>query len=251
MRAYLRCMIVLLLMVAMPVSLSLAEEKSLTVDLAEDSVDITLGFDGANLVLFGHKEKAGQVAVIVRGPKKDVTVRKKGTTGGIWMNKDSVTFEEVPQFYDFALSHAEENILDDLGRKNSGIGLDSLKTLPKEKLSGEALKGFQNALIRNKQAELLFPQEPKNIIFLSDNFFRTEFYVPSNVPKGEYQIETFLIGGKNIIDRHVTKVQVAQVGFNSNVYRFAHSYPLAYAMVIVFIAVVAGWLSNAVRRNNN
>jgi len=227
-----------------------AGEAFLSVDLAEDRVDISTAFDGAYLSLFGVKEKDGQVTVVVRGPKKDMVVREKKRTGGVWMNRQSVQYKDVPQFYDFALSDAEDSILDAETRKAAGIGFEALKFSTDEKLSEQDHKNFQQALVRNKQEEGLFPFEAKDIVFLSDTFFKTRFYVPANVPVGEFVIETFLIDDGAILDRHSTQVKIAQVGFSSGVYRFAHSYSFAYAIFIIMIAVVAGWLSNAVRQNN-
>lgn len=234
-------------------SCSIARSQSdvLTVDLAQDRVDITTGFDGAYLSLFGVKERDGQVAIVIRGPKRDVLVRKKNRVSGVWLNSQSLEFKDVPQFYDFAISDAEENILNEDIRKEKGIGFAALNfTAQKNDLKPKPLKEFQSALRRNKQVEGLFPVVAKDVIFLSDTFFKTEFYVPPNVPTGEYVIETFLINGGNIIDKRETKVMVAQVGFSSGVYRFANLYSLGYALIIVLIAVVAGWLSNAVRQKN-
>ena len=228
-----------------------AQDNMLTVDLAQDYVDITTGFDGAQLSLFGVKKQGGQVAVVIKGPSKDALVRKKQSVGGIWMNSASIRFEDVPQFYDFALSDAEENILSEAARKEAGIGFAYLKYDPEdEKTKAEEKEVFQRALVRNRQTDGLFPLEARKIIFLSDTFFKTEFYVPPNVPTGQYVIETFLIEGQKIVDRRTTNVKVAQVGFSSVIYRFANEYSMAYALGIVLIAVLAGWLSNAVRRHN-
>ena len=228
-----------------------AQDSVLTVDLADDSIGITTGFDGSHLSLFGEKNKGGQVAVVIRGPKKDVLVRKKHRVIGAWMNRESLRFEDVPEYYDFALSDDEDSILDAQARKEAGIGFEALKFMPeKDDVPAEKVKEFQQAFVRNMQAQRLFPVAAKDIVFLSDTFFKTQFYVPSNVPTGQYVIETFLIDDGKVLDKKTTQVKVAQVGFSSGVYRFANSYSFAYAMLIVLLAVVAGWLSNVVRQNN-
>jgi len=231
---------------------ALASSDILTVDLAETSVDISTGFDGASLSLFGVKNKDGHVVVVIKGPTEDFIVRKKKPGLGVWMNRQSLLYKDVPQFYDFALSDDEENILTADMRKELGIGFDALKfTADENNLKPNDLKAFQQALLRNKQADGLFPVVAKRIVFLSDTFFKTEFYVPSNVPTGQYVIETFLIYDGRVLEKSETNLKVAQVGFSSGVYQFANSHALLYALFIVFIAVVAGWLSNAVRKNNN
>ena len=227
------------------------EDLPLTVDVAEERVDITTGFNGASLTVFGEASKKGKIAIVLRGPDEDVVVRKKKRVLGTWMNRHSVHYEDVPLFYDFALSDAEKNFLDRAGRKKEGIGFAALKFEPKgDKLDAETNKAFQQALIRNKRDIDLFPDGSKRVHFLSDSFFRTQFYLPANVSPGIYIIETFLIDDGAVMAKAVNYVNVEHVGFSATVYRFAQSFSLAYAMVIVLIAVVAGWLSNAVRRND-
>jgi len=229
----------------------LAQRKPIVVDLSEDQVEISTGFSGAFLSLYGVKTQKGQVAIVLRGPNKDVLVRQKNRFLGMWLNRHTHLYENVPRFYDYALSDAEENILTPELRKREGIGFAALAFPYEDEGESEAhKKAFDAALIRRKQADRLFPREPKDIIFLSDTFFKTEFYVPANVPTGQYVIETFLVDGEKIIDKRTVNVNVGQVGFSSSVYQFAHSYSFLYAVMIILIAVVAGWLSNAVRRTN-
>ncbi|NCT41134.1 MAG: transmembrane family protein [Alphaproteobacteria bacterium] len=231
---------------------AVAQDKALTVNLAQDSVDISTGFNGAKLSLFGVKEKRGHVAVVIKGPLKNVLVRQKNSVFGVWMNNVSIAFDDVPQFYDYALSDKEENILDEDALKSNGIGLSSLKFKAEENsLKPDEIDAFASALVRNKQVAGLFPMEARDIVFLSDTFFKAEFYVPPNVPTGDYVIETFLINDGDVLDKNETRVRVAQVGLSSSVYQFAHSYSLAYGLFIVFIAVIAGWLSNVVRQRTS
>lgn len=223
--------------------------NDLTVDLAQDFVDITTGFNGAHLILYGVKGAGQDVAVVVRGPKGDVLVRQKQKIAGAWLNRDSLKFEEIPQFYDYALSADQKEMLDDKILQEIGVGFEALKFKPvDDKVSDENKKIFQEALLRNKQSIDLFPTHAKDVVFLSSTFFKTQLYVPPNVPTGNYSIETFLIGNGKIVDKNVTSVRVAQVGFSAGIYQFAHEHALAYAVCIVVIAAFAGWLSNAVRR---
>ncbi len=228
---------------------SCAQDHTLTVDLAEDHVDITTGFDGAYITLFGVKNDDGDVVVVVRGPERNFVVRQKQQIAGAWLNRKSLTFEYVPEFYDFAASADVDTLLPIERRIEEKIGLAALKFEPsRDDVDAAEKKLFQDALVRNKQQEGLFPREAKEITFLSDTFFKTQLYVPSNVPTGHYVIETFLIDKHKIVDKRVTNLKVAQVGFSAGIYQFAHSYSLAYSIVIIVIAALAGWLSNAVRR---
>ena len=51
--------------------------NDLTIDLAEKSVNITTGFTGASLSLFGVKEQTGDIAIVIQGPERRMVVRRK------------------------------------------------------------------------------------------------------------------------------------------------------------------------------
>lgn len=247
-RSFLVSLLVILLGVSVyPAHASFDE---LTVDLAQDHVDITTGFGGANLVLFGTKKlQTGAVAVVVRGPEKDMVVRKKGRVAGVWMNSDSTRFKNVPGYYEYAVS---ENISKYAGSDvllKQGIGLPSL--LPQirpEKITDERFQFFAEALIRNKVVEGVFLAEPKNVELLNDHLFKTELYIPANVPKGEYTIETFVFFKNKVHEKSVTTLEVRQIGLGAGIYNFSRMYGFAYGLICVSIAVLAGWAINAIRK---
>src|ERR1700678_1444234 len=81
-----------------------AEAQTLAADLSSHVIGITTGFVGANLVLFGSTDKPGDIAVIVRGPPTDITVRRKQKILGVWINGSSAVFHDAPSFYAVAAS---------------------------------------------------------------------------------------------------------------------------------------------------
>ena len=246
-RACIFCLLILAF-VAAPASSARALVDMLTVDLAEDHVDITTGFTGADLVLFGMAAPDTHVAVVMRGPKRDVVIRHKERFMGAWMNRESMKFENVPLFYDYAVSVAEETLMEEEKLKEYGIGMQSLLFTPESSADTDpkTLKSFQAALIKNRQKEQLFPLKPKNIDFLNTQLFKIKLHVPANVPTGVYDIQTFLIKDKNVKEVHTTKLTVAQIGFSAGIYKFAHERAFAYAMLCLFLATFAGWFSNRV-----
>lgn len=225
-----------------------AQDRDLTVDLAENRVDISAGFTGADLVLFGVKRGPGSVAVVIRGPEKDMVVRRKENALGMWLNRHSLKFQDVPVYYDYALSAPESKLAEPEMLKKNGIGLNALKFEPDMWRDNPGYsQNFQEALIRNKQASGLFPLKPRQITFLDDNFFRASFYMPSNVPTGRYEVQSFLIRDGAVADVRTTELNVGQIGLEARIHRFAHKQSLAYGLLCVFIAVMAGWLANIIR----
>ena len=53
------------------------------VETAHDHIDITVGFTGSSIELFGDRRDPGtDIAIVVEGPEKDVTIWKKRTCYG-------------------------------------------------------------------------------------------------------------------------------------------------------------------------
>jgi uncharacterized protein (TIGR02186 family) len=226
-----------------------AQDQLLAVDLAEDHVDITTGFNGAHLTLFGVQEEAGDIAIVITGPEEEMVVRRKEKIAGIWMNRKSMTFENVPVFYSYALEKPEKDMAPPERLMENRIGMASLRFMPEErKTKPEELKTFQDALIRNRQAQRAFPQKPEKITFISDKFFRTTFYIPPNVATGRYEVKTYLLKNGRVQDISTTDVKVAQVGASAAINDFSHTWSLAYGMLCVLMAVTIGWFSNSIRR---
>ena len=80
------------------------KRDNVIVDLASDHVDITTGFNGTTLSLFGVRHDAGEVAVVVRGPSRTMSVRRKESVLGAWMNRTFETYKDVPAYYNYAIS---------------------------------------------------------------------------------------------------------------------------------------------------
>ena len=140
--------------------------NNLLVDLAIDHIDITAGFNGSDIILFGSKSMDGDIAVTVRGPERDMVVRKKDQIAGAWLNRRSVLFEGVPVFYAYALSAPAGDLASKEFLAAHGIGISEAKLKPAENYrSADNLGDFRKALIRNRIAKKLFPAAPEKVIF--------------------------------------------------------------------------------------
>lgn len=240
-------MIRVLLFIVILLPFEALARESLVVDLASDHVDITTGFDGANLILYGVRDKQTDIAIVVEGPLKETIVRKKGQVLGAWMNTESITFLNVPGFYDYALSKAEDKFDSDALAQH-GIGLNALFFKPEDAPPQKnVVREFQEAMIRNKQVQKLFPLGPQGIKFLDDRFFRVNIYLPPNVPVGDYTIRTILLQNGKLIEENRVSLKVAQVGLSASIFKFATEQSLYYGLLCVFMALFTGWLINVIR----
>src|SRR4051812_26053220 len=135
-----------------------ASAKDIVADLVVHRIEITSGFSGAELTLFGAVSDKGDAVAVVRGPiipggglvGGAVEVRRKTRTLGIWMTGAHVRFENVPGFYAIAASRPLEEILtfDMLDRYQLGLG--ELKLTATEATAPDIAE-YAGALLRIRQ----------------------------------------------------------------------------------------------------
>ena len=89
----------------------MARGESLVADLTSHLIAITTGFTGASVVLFGATDGPADVVVAVRGPDRQIMVRRKSRVAGIWVNTEELIFANVPSFYAMAASRPLKEII--------------------------------------------------------------------------------------------------------------------------------------------
>lgn len=227
-------------------------ETNIAIELSSNSVNISTGFTGSDVSVFGVKSGTGDVIIILEGPRKDNIVRRKHNILGAWINRSWVTFKNVLSYYDYAVNVTEDNkFMPQKLRREKAVGQEALISMPKYKQDDiKKLEMFQKALIRNKQAEGLYPQKPKDILFMPNGFFRANFHLPANVPRGDYKVRALLVRGGKIVSEISKPLQVQQIGLSANLNKFAQKNGFTYGLFCVCFALLIGWISNVfVRRN--
>ncbi|MBK8907759.1 MAG: TIGR02186 family protein [Rhodospirillales bacterium] len=220
----------------------------LVADLSNHLVSITTGFTGADILLFGATEGEGDVVVVVRGPNATKVVRRKGRVGGIWINTAEVTFTDVPSFYAVASSRPIEQFVSDSVGARHEIGIEQVRLTASDVAPAEDLSEFREGFIRNMQRSDLYTRETAQIAFLGNRLFRTDIYFPDNAPTGIYTVAVYLLRDGEVTSAEITPLVVSKVGFSARIFDFAHRHAMAYGVLAILFAVVAGWIASAVFR---
>jgi len=223
----------------------------LDVDLSKPDVRLDVSFKGSDLLLFGAKDLAGDIIVVVRGPSHDRSVRLKERVAGVWVSTDEVIFADTPSYYALATSRPVEDLLPESVLKAERIGTDRL-ALNAKYTSGAVTHGavpnFTDGLIRNMVKKNLYTGSPGTITLIGKQLFRTDLWFPANVSVGSYAVDTYMITQGKIETKKTTHIQVHKVGIEAQIYNFAHEHALIYGLLAIVIAVVSGWSANAVFR---
>lgn len=243
-----RLALLLVLLVSLP---ALPVAANFVFDLSARLIAITTAFVGTQVLLYGAVPQPGtEIAVIVRGPAGDATVRRKSQLGPIWINTQSLAFMGVPSFYAVAASLplAELAHPDVLARHE--LGAEHLRFTPADTAGqGEReLRAFRDALVRVRQRAGLFSSEPGSVSFLGDTLFRTRVTFPANVPPGIYQVQVLQFTGGEVVGAQTSTLEVAKMGLEADLYELAQHRPAAYGLASIVLALAAGWGANMIFR---
>jgi len=225
-------------------SLSPAGAQDLSIDLSAREVAVTVDFAGADVVLFGAADGAGDVIVEVRGPSRAEAVRRKDRVAGIWLNRETMVFDGVPAFYAIAGSRPLPDILTPAARAEAGIGVEHLGLVAPQGVAPAEAEAFRKALIRNNQAAGLFPREAGEVVFPGGRLFRTDIRFPANAAVGPYEVTVHLVRDGRAVDTTRTQLTLSRVGFEAGMYDLAFDHASLYGGLAIIVAVMAGWLAN-------
>tara|TARA_R110000824_G_scaffold118960_16_gene272427 strand:- start:7007 stop:7807 length:801 start_codon:yes stop_codon:yes gene_type:complete len=242
-----------------------AQAAQLVTDLSEHQIRIRSNFNGTQILLFGAIEVNNaneraldrDVVIVVTGPSRPITVRRKDRVAGIWINRDAVTFPNVPGYYAVASSRPLEVTANTelLAREQIGIDNINFGTPQAQSMDGSRMlmapeqeRDFAKALIRNKRRDSLYTSDPGGIIFLGQTLFRATVDIPANVPVGLYTATVFLLHEGKVVDAISSPLYIDKSGIERFIYRFAHNDALLYGLIAVLGAALAGWLGSAILR---
>jgi len=238
-------------LVTAPLNVSLgAGDEPLVVDLLPQKIEVDSSFTGSMVILFGVKTLPGDIIVTLRGPEAPVVVRRKRRVAGIWINRDSVAFRDVPQFYALAASRPIEEIMEtsELDRNQIGSGHILLNTIWMR--TTEEVEAFREAVLRRRTAEDLYAPEIGEIVVIDDSLFRATLTLPANIPTGEYVAETLLVRDAEILSRREAHLTVEKSGMSAEIFNFAKGQSVLYGLIAIAAALVAGWAGGVAFRKN-
>ncbi len=218
--------------------------RALEADISHHLIAITTAFAGTDVLVFGAVEEPGtDVAVVVRGPLGDVTVRRRSRVGFVWLFTEQLTFRAVPGYYAVAASRPLEELAAPSVLARYELGAANIRFRPAGVGGGprEEADAFREALIRNKQQERLFSAEVGRVTFLGRMLFRTRLAFPASVPPGSYQVQVLQFRDGAVINAQASPLGISKIGLEADLFDLAHRQPALYGLAAILLAVGAGW----------
>jgi uncharacterized protein (TIGR02186 family) len=235
--------------------------ESVQADVSARTVSVTSSFNGTEIVIFGAVDNSQQpsaesgyydVVIVVEGVPGRVVARRKNNVAGLWLNTSSATFDAVPSYYAVASTRPLDEIASEDFRASHGIGFQHLRMMPAfgqaQALSTEDLKEFRSAVIRLKQKDGLYVQDPYSVAFIGRSLFRSTIELPANVTVGPFTTRVFLFREEKLLSQYSVRLTLEREGLERHLHSFAFGYPTLYGLVTVAIAIAAGLLASTVFR---
>lgn len=221
--------------------------RPIIADLSLRSIAIDSGFNGTDILLFGARNDAGDIVVVVRGPESSYVVRKKESVAGVWINRKSIEVHGALGYYAIAASRPLDEIHNDglltslgIGAQNISWNIDAPRGVNREE--------FVDAFIEKKNEMELYQPKIKSVNFTGDTLFRTVINFPDNIPKGVYSAEIYLFSDGQLVGMQVTPLDVYKTGFDAFIYDLAHKHSLLYGIMAIALALLSGWIAGLVFR---
>ena len=238
-----------------------ARAETIMATLSSDRVAINSNFTGADLTLFGAIERdAGTIArsgnydmaVIVRGPRGSVVVRKKKQWGLFWLNLNQRKYIVVPSFISILSNRALEAIASPETRAKLRLGVDNLVTAQGDKTrdyDGDE-PDFRAALIRLRREQKLFSDDGSGVSFFGSNLFRASIRLPGSAPLGNYDVDAVLLADGVPLGKVSASFTVIKSGVEQTITAASHNQAISYGLATGGLALLFGWVATVIFRRD-
>lgn len=214
--------------------------------VSTSDVSINTNFNGTAILIYGAAMREApppdwpllQVIVTVEGPSTPLVIRKKERVGGIWLNRGAVEIASAPSFYAVATTGELSEILTPGEDATHHVSIPSTIQAVSGKEDEEA---YVAALQRIREASGQYRLAANSVLLLRQALFRTDVTLPANLIEGDYRVRIFLTRGGKVVDMQENVIDVRKAGLERWLYNLAMQQPLAYGVISLVMAMVAGW----------
>jgi uncharacterized protein (TIGR02186 family) len=244
------------LLASTPAAAQQAQPGEVAADLpagvAEDQISVSSTYGGSSFTVFGvnpDRLGRGDIVVVIRGPDEPVTVMRKRRVLGLWVNGDPVRFSRAPSFFAVLSNKPLTDIANAQSiwryRLDPAASAELASAVP----AGADASAYRRALVRLRREQNLYqwymrpPPEGtrEGLRTYQRGLFRAVVRLPASAPIARYTADTYLFRDKRLISRQSIVITVSRIGFEHTIHDLATRVEWLYGVVVVMIALGAGW----------
>jgi uncharacterized protein (TIGR02186 family) len=223
--------------------------------LSQSRVAITADFDGSEILLYGAVKRDApapegplDVIITVQGPDTPLIIRRKERVAGVWLNQNQVRVDSAPSFYAIATTGPLTEILSETEDLRHDISLRRVIRAVGISAESDRAPEFVEALMRVRSQSDAYRLDEGSVELTAGTLFRADVVLPSNLTEGEYRVRLFLTRGGRVVAMQNRAIDVRKEGLERIIFTAAHERPLAYGLVSLALAALAGWGASAAFR---
>lgn len=237
------------------------------VSVSPDTVEVGLGFSGADVTISGTTPEGADVLLVVDGPSDTVKMRKQGKVMGVfWMTVEQAKVEDMPSFHLVRGSKAIDELLSTDALAQLGVdpaasqimdeaqAVDTVdgSSLPEEKAT-EFVTALRDEYIANGQytswrcyheaeAADCGAGSPTGALIPIDEEGRweTSLSLPANIALGDYSAQVHYVRDGQVVGSGGTTFSVAKVGMVDSLWTMAQDNAPLYGAISLAIAIAMG-----------
>jgi len=213
------------------------------VDINPRKINIDHDFKGISLLVYGARNDAGNIVIVVRGPRENQILRRKGRVLGIWTNVENIKLDDFYSYYSVSSMKPLTSVQNDMLLKNLEVGLDNIDISYGDPVSPKKLAKLKRSSIKLMKGKGLYREDDYDISFWGETLFRSFIEFPKNISKGTYDIDVYLFNDGLLHSYQTLPVIVEKVGVEAYVQDMAMQSPALYGVMCVALALVIGWLA--------
>lgn len=230
-------------------ALAQSNSEQIVVGLSQSQVSITASFIGSEILIYGAVKRESpapvgprlEVIITVEGPALPQIVRRKDRRFGIWINSAEVTINRAPSFYAVASTGPLARILSNTEDLRHKITIPRAIRAVGIAAEADGAPAFVDALLRIQTDAGRYSRAEGAVVLVADTLFRADVALPANLIEGAYRVRIFLTRDGVVVDALERRIGVRKEGIERFFTRMAFEQPLAYGLLALIVAVVAGW----------
>ncbi len=240
-----------------------AAAERLVLSISRHQVMVTSSFTGTDIVLFGtiepdtptarRRANTYDLVATVTGPRETLVTRRKERMLGIWVNRASRTFVNVPTYLAVLANRPFDQISNAENLRRLQVGFD-YTVLPQQIGSdiADVVRDdpFRANFIRLKMDHQLYLQRTNGATFLTPSVFRAEIPLPAEAPFGNYDVDVKVFAEGALLVRSASAFEIVKVGFEQFIAMSARDYGLLYGLTTAMLALFTGWFASIVFRRD-
>lgn len=209
-------------------------------DISQNAVEIHASFNGAQLLVFGARNQPGDLVIAVRGPERNLLLRRKERIAGMWMHVEQQKYNHIPLFYTLASTQPMEEIAP--ARLLQSLGLGGTEVIRLNNPHSKNL--FDTALIQHFHKRHNWQIPFGTITYFGESLFKAKLNMPDTLPAGNFTVEVYLFDRGALISAQMMPLRSYKTGFDAKISSAAQMYGWAYGIGAILLALAGGWLAH-------